>query len=55
MTQYYWMNKMYGHLVEESKLYEDAEEFGYDDVIDPCSVEYGNWSLHYAKTNILVN
>lgn len=51
---YYWMHKEYGYIVPENKLWEDAEEMGYDDIIDPCSVEYGNFSLYYEKTNMAV-
>lgn len=55
MKENYWMHKEYGHLIPESALYEDAEELGYDDIIDPCSVEYGNFNLYYEKTNMPVN
>lgn len=52
--KYYYMNKEHGHLLTESELYDDAVECGYDDIIDPCSVEYGNYSLHYSKTKYRV-
>lgn len=55
MKNYYWMNKEFGYIVPETDLYADALDQGYEDILDPCSVEYGNWSLHYAKTNIPVN
>lgn len=48
------MHKEYGHLVPETDLYKDAEELGYDDITDPCSVEYGNFNLYYEKTNMTV-
>jgi len=54
-NMYYWMHKEYGHIVPENKLWEDAEELGYDDITDPCSVEYGNFNLYYEKTNMVVN
>lgn len=47
---YYWMNKEHGYLVTETELYRDAEEMEYDDITDPCSCEYRNFSLHYSKT-----
>lgn len=50
MTQYYWMHKEYGHIIPETKLLIDAEELGYDDITDPCSVEYLNFELYYEKT-----
>ena len=50
MKQYYWMHKEYGYLVPESELMKDAEEMGFDDITDPCSVEYGNFNLYYEKT-----
>lgn len=53
MNNYYWMHKEYGHLVPETELFEDARQLGYDDITDPCSVEYGNFSLYYEKTNML--
>lgn len=55
MKTYYWMHKEYGHLVPETELYKDAEELGYDDITDPCSVEYGNFNLYYEKTNMVVD
>ena len=48
---YYYMNKEHGNLVTWDELWLDAEENEYDDIIDPCSVEYGNWWIHYSKTN----
>ena len=54
MKQYYWMHKEYGYLVPETKLALDADIMGYDDVTDPCSVEYGNFNLYYEKTNMPV-
>ena len=54
MKEYYWMHKEYGDLVPEHLLYNDAEELGYDDITDPCSVEYGNFDLYYEKTNMAV-
>lgn len=52
--KHYWMHKEYGHLIPEDKLYEDAEELGYDDVTDPTSVEYLNYELYYCRTNYVV-
>jgi len=51
---YYYQHKEYGHLVTEDELFADAESLGYDDVTDPCSVEYGNFGLYYTLTNIKV-
>ena len=51
---YYWMHKEYGHLVTEKELFNDAVELGYDDITDPCSVEYLNFELYYVKTNLRV-
>lgn len=44
----YYMNKEHGNLVTYAELWQDAEENGYDDITDPCSVEYLNWALHYC-------
>lgn len=52
MKNYYWMHKENGYIVPETELYADAEENGYDDITDPCSVEYGNFNLYYTKTNL---
>ena len=52
---YYYMNKDNGNLVTPFELIDDAEECGYDDILDPCSVEYGNWKLHYSITNYPCN
>lgn len=54
MKEYFWMHKEHGYLVRESALYDDALLNGYDDVTDPCSVEYGNYSLYYEKTTMPV-
>ena len=54
MKTYYWMHKEFGYIIPETDLAKDAEEMGYDDVIDPCSVEYGNFNLYYEKTNLAV-
>ena len=54
MTDYYWMNKEHGYLVTEGVLYEDADAMGYEDITDPTSVEYLNYSIYYTKTNIIV-
>ena len=51
---YYWMHKEYGHIVPENELFNDANELGYDDVTDPTSCEYGNYSLYYTRTNMRV-
>lgn len=48
---YYYMNKEYGYLVTKTQLFADAIENEYDDITDPTSVEYRNFSLHYSKTN----
>lgn len=52
--KHYYMNKEYGHLLTVDELYNDAIEFGYDDITDPTSVEYLNYSLHYSPTNYAV-
>lgn len=54
MKEYYWMHKEMGYIVPETKLAQDAELMGYDDITDPCSVEYGNFDLYYEKTKLLV-
>lgn len=54
MKEYYWMHKEHGHLVPETRLYEDACELELDDITDPTSVEYLNFSLYYEKTNMIV-
>jgi hypothetical protein len=54
MKEYFWMHKENGYLVRESGLFDDAMLNGYDDVTDPCSVEYGNYELYYEKTNMAV-
>ena len=53
-TVYYWMHKEYGHIVPETELFKDAEELGLDDITDPCSCEYLNYELYYAKTTMVV-
>jgi len=50
----YWMNKEHGYLVTESELYADAEAMGYDDITDPCSVYYLDYTVHYTETNYMV-
>lgn len=54
MANTYYMNKEYGNLITVDELWDDAEECGYDDITDPCSVEYLNFSLHYSHTNYIV-
>lgn len=54
MKQYYWMNKEHGYIIPESQLKEDAFDQGYEDILDPLSVEHGNFNLHYEKTNMIV-
>ncbi len=49
--KYYYINKELGYLVKKEDLFTDAMENEYDDIIDPTSVEYGNYSLHYSLTN----
>ena len=51
MKIYYWMNKMFGYIIPETQLKEDALDQEYEDILDPCSVEYGNFNLHYEKLN----
>lgn len=55
MKTYYWMNKEHGHLIPETELMQDACELEYDDITDPCSVEYLNFNLYYTKTTIPVS
>lgn len=52
--KHYYMNKEMGNLVTAEELYDDALECGYDDITDPTSVEYLNYSLHYSLTNYAV-
>lgn len=54
MKIYYWMHKENGYLIPETQLFSDAIENEYDDITDPCSVEYRNFNLYYEKTNIVV-
>lgn len=49
MKNYYWMNRMFGYIILETQLKEDALDQGYEDILDPLSVEYGNFNLHYKK------
>ena len=51
MKNYYWMNKMFDYIIPETQLKKDALDQGYEDILDPCSVEYGNFNLHYKKLN----
>lgn len=46
-VSFYYMNKECGNLVTWEEMWEEAEELGYDDMCDPYSCEYGNWTLHY--------
>ena len=55
MKKMYWMNKEHGYIIPESELFDDANNMEYDDVTDPCSVEYGNFSIYYEKTNMPVS
>ena len=54
MTEYYWMHKEDGYIIPESRIMDDAYLNGYDDITDPCSVEYGNFNLYYEKTSLAV-
>ena len=54
MVKYYWMHKEHGYLVTEDELFEDAIAMGYDDITDPCSVEYLNFDLYYVHTTLRV-
>ncbi len=47
---YYWMNKEHGYLVTDDEIYDDAVSMEYDDITDPTSVEYLNYSLYYTHT-----
>lgn len=48
---YYYMNKEHGYLVKKEELFDDANTNMYDDILDPTSVEYNNYSIHYSLTN----
>ena len=48
--KHYYMNKEHGYLVRQENLFTDAVENEYDDIIDPTSCEYNNYSLHYSLT-----
>lgn len=50
----YYINKEHGYLVRPQDLFCDAIENEYDDITDPTSVEYLNYSLHYSHTNYTV-
>lgn len=54
MKTYYWMHKEWGYIIPETDLYDDAIINDYDDITDPCSVEYRNFNLYYQKTNMVV-
>ena len=53
MKNYFWMNKEHGYIIPETELYSDAEEMGYDDITDPTSCEYLNYTLYYEQTNLI--
>lgn len=53
-TEYYWQHKEHGYIIPERQLYDDATDMGYDDITDPCSVEYLNFDLYYMKTTMPV-
>ena len=55
MKEYYWINKEHGYLVPDSCLYIDAEEMGYEDILDPTSVEYDNFDIYYEITDMFVS
>lgn len=55
MKMYYWMHKEHGYIIPETDLYADAVAMEYDDITDPTSVEYRNFSLYYVKTELLVS
>lgn len=55
MKTYYWQHKEMGYIVPETHLAIDADLMGYDDVTDPCSVEYGNYELYYEKTTLVAS
>lgn len=48
--EFYYINKECGNLVRECEIFADAIDNGYDDITDPTSVEYGNYSLYYSLT-----
>ena len=52
---FYYINKEHGYLVKPYNLFTDAMENEYDDILDPTSVEYNNYSLHYEKTRYALN
>lgn len=54
MKEYYWQHKEHGYIIPESYIMDDAFLNGYDDITDPCSVEYMNFSLYYTKTSMAV-
>lgn len=54
MAIYYFMDKEYGDLIPETNLFQDAEEKGYEDITDPASVFYLDYSEHYIKTKYQV-
>lgn len=54
MKNHYLMNKEHGYLVKPDELWQDAIENEYDDITDPTSVEYRNFSLHYSLTNYTI-
>lgn len=54
MTNFYYMNLEMGNLVTWEEMWEEARELGYEDITDPTSVLYGEWSEHYSLTNYQV-
>lgn len=48
-----YMNREYGNMVTWEEMWMEANEYGYDDMTDPTSVEYGHWSLYYVREDEL--
>lgn len=54
MTKHYFMNKDNGNLLKAEEIWQDAIDNEYDDLTDPTSCEYRNFSLHYSITRYVV-
>lgn len=54
MKDFYWMNKEHGYLVSYDEIWQDAIDCGYDDVTDPTSIDYLDWSVRYTLTRYTV-
>ncbi len=54
MELYYYESIENGNLVTWEEMWKEAEELGYEDILDPTSVNYGYWQEHYKLTTLRV-